>query len=332
MALVAGACILPMVATSASPARRIDVHHHFFPPDLKRAAAQYGRADVYGSSPGLAEWAPEKSLKMMESVGIRTALLSVSTPGVSFGDTVAAKTLARSCNEYGAQLRSQYPGRYGSFAVVPMPDVDASLNEIGYALDTLHADGIGILTSYGSHWLGDPLFEPIIAELDRRAAVVFVHPTVGDCCRATLAGVSPAVEEYPFDTTRAIINLIFTGTASRYPNVKYIFAHSGGATASLAPRIARLPGPAAKNMPNGVLYELRRLYFDIAIGAAKPQLAGLLALADPSHVVFGTDFPFVPTDATIPDFESYPLAWRERSAIDARNIGVLLPRLAERVA
>jgi predicted TIM-barrel fold metal-dependent hydrolase len=329
--LLAGLAGAGVMCASGPPAiaagRRIDVHHHYFPPAYKEAGARLGRRDIYGSSPArLSTWGPEQSLATMDRVGVERALLSLSTPGV-FGDVTGARELARACNEYGAELRRRYPGRFGIFAALPLPDVEGSLAEIRYSLDVLKLEGIGVLTSYGTRWLGDATFEPVIAELDRRAAVVFVHPTVADCCGTILPGVSPSIEEFPFDTTRAITSLFYGGLIAKYPNVRYIFSHSGGALPSIAPRLAKLAGPAVEaRLPRGFAYEFRKLYFDVAIGSAPGQLAGLLATAAPDRVLFGTDTPFVGTEATVPDFEGAAISAALRQAIETTNALALFPQ------
>ena len=167
---------------------------------------------------------PEKSLADMDAAGVSTAILSITTPGVWFGDAAAAAALARACNEYGAKLTSSNPRRFGTFSTLPLPDIDASLREIEYALDTLKADGIGLFTSYGDKWLGDPAFAPVMDELNRRKAVVYTHPTGANCCVNLIADVPEPIIEYGTDTSRTIASLLFTGTASRCPDIKFIFS------------------------------------------------------------------------------------------------------------
>ena len=188
------------------------------------------------------------------------------------------RRLARDSNDYAARLAADYPGRFGIFAAVPLPDIEASLREIEYGLDVLKADGIALFTSYRDKWLGDPAFEPVMAELNRRKAVVFVHPEAPLCCRGLLPGVHEHVLEYGFDTTRAITRILFSGTALRYRDIRWIFSHGGGTTPFLAERLVRAPGmnkSLAQYVPDGVMAELQRFHYDVA------QIAHPMALAGP---------------------------------------------------
>ena len=165
----------------------------------------------------------------MDRAGVAVSITSITHPGLWYGDVDETRRLARECNDYAAKLMADYPGRFGIFASIPLPDVDGSLKEIEYAFDTLKADGIGVMTSFGDKWLGDKTFEPIMQELNRRKAVLYTHSTVANCCRNLLPDVHYSIVELAADTTRAIANVIFTGTASRYPNIRFIFSHAGGA-------------------------------------------------------------------------------------------------------
>ncbi len=188
----------------------------------------------------------------MDKAGVLTALTSITTPALRFLDEAGARKLARECNEYTAKLVADRKGRFGMFAVMPMPSVEGTLHEIAYALDTLKADGIGLLTSYGDKWLGDPAFAPVLEELNRRKAGVYTHPTTANCC-ANL------------DTTRTIASLVFSGTAARLADLRIIFSHGGGTLPFLAERFLRLPlnnRTLAARVPNGVIAELRRFYYD----------------------------------------------------------------------
>ncbi len=297
--LLAGAAGLALAGLGASPARAqavgkpsiIDVHHHLAPPAYISDLAQR----KLGERPTL-DWMPEKSLADMDTAGVATAILSITTPGVWFGndDTGAAKR-ARLCNDYGARLAAEHPRRFGMFAALPLPDVDASLREIEYALDVLKTDGIGLLTSYGDKWLGDPAFAPVMDELNRRRAVVYTHPADPGCCRNLIAGVPGPVIEYGTDTTRTIASLLFTGTASRCPDIKFIFSHAGGSMPFLIERFVRLPllsKAAAANTPEGVMPLLQKFHYDTAQVANPAAMAALTKVTSTSRILFGTDFPF----------------------------------------
>jgi 6-methylsalicylate decarboxylase len=186
------------------------------------------------------EWTPHKALAEMDANSVATAIVSITSPGIWFGDVQAGRTLARKCNEYMAQLVSDYPGRFGFFAAVPLPDTEGSLQEITYALDTLKADGIGLMTNYGDKWPGDPAYAAVFDELNRRRAVVFVHPAAPNCCKNLVPHVPTAFTEFPYDTTRAVTSLLYSGSLARLRDIHFIFCHAGGTIPMLAGRIAEL--------------------------------------------------------------------------------------------
>jgi predicted TIM-barrel fold metal-dependent hydrolase len=234
-----GLCASAAPATVASaaqpPPARIDVHHHYLPP---AHAAAMGDSRVNGPAP---KWTVELSFADMEKAGVAKSVLSLMPPGVWFGDPAAARKLARECNDFGAQLVREHPGRFGLFAALPLPDTEGSLREIEYALDVLKADGIGLFTSYGDKYLGDPAFVPVFEELNRRKAVVYTHPIIPVCCTGLIKGVSNDTIEFATDTTRTIASLIFGagGTAFRCPDIKFIWSHSGGTLPFLIGRFIR---------------------------------------------------------------------------------------------
>lgn len=317
----------------AQAPRRIDIHHHFLPPVYQQQARDTLNLTAAGS-PGFAQlfqWTPQMSLQEMDKFGVAAALLSISTPGVWFGDDARARRLARECNEYGARMVQDYPARFGLFATLPLPDVAGSLTEVSYSMDTLKADGIGMLSSYGDKWLGDAVFAPLFDELNRRKAVVFVHPSVANCCGNTLPQVSPALLELLFDTTRTITSLLYSGTLGRCPEIRFIFCHGGGATAQMAQRIAapaRNPAIAAK-FPRGIMAEIQKLYVDLADMTAPPGFAAVRELFGTQRMLLGSDFPFVPTlGASISGLAQLQLPAAELQAIERDNALALVPRLA----
>jgi predicted TIM-barrel fold metal-dependent hydrolase len=239
-------------------------------------------------------WTVQHSIDQMDQAGVDTSILSMSNPGVWFGDVGKTRKLARDCNEYAAKLVSDYPGRFGMFATLPLPDIDGSLEEITYALDVLKADGIGLYTSYETKWLGNPAFDRVFLELNRRKAIVYTHPTTASCCRNLQTAVSPNVIEYQTDTSRAIAEFLGSGAAARYPDIRIIFSHAGGTMPFLIERFtgwAKTPS-VAKNLPNGLMHELERFYYDTAQTSNAVAMGALTKLVPDKQILFGTDYPF----------------------------------------
>lgn len=277
---------------------RIDVHHHVIPPAFVAAMQAKGIEKVAGAL--LPKWTPEKSIAVMDANGTQTAITSLSAPGVHFGDGAAqAVELARRCNEYSAEMAVQYPGRFGFFAVLPMPFTAQACSEAIYALDVLKADGVVLLGSTDGHFLGDPLFDELMSELDRRRAVVFVHPNLHETSVNIGLNMPGFLIEFLCDTTRAAINLILTGTQEKYPNTRWILAHAGGFLPFVAGRLSTVNIPdLERNAPKGVQHYIERFYFDTALSPSRYSMVALKELVDPSHILFGSDFPFAPAPAS----------------------------------
>jgi len=290
--------------------RRIDVHHHFTPPaylQFLKAHNQGGGGVPRGRGPltsAYSGWTLAEDLEDMDRSGTATAILSITTPGFYFGAKDEVRQVVRECNEFAAKLRAGHPGRFGSFAALPTTDPDGALREIEYALDTLKADGIGLYSNYGDIWLGDEKLKPLHEELNRRRAVVYVHPIEGNCCRKIVKDVTDTVVEYGADTTRTIASLIFSGTTARYPDITWIFSHAGGMMPFVIERFVAgtvvevVPGiktkgqgslPPAK-VPKGALYELRRMYYDTAQSTNPVAMGALRKVIPVSQIVYGTDY------------------------------------------
>lgn len=273
---------------------RIDVHHHLIPPAITKLFEKRGITKVAGAE--FPAWTPEKSLDVMAANRIEMALLSHAAPGVFFGDHAEAKALARDCNEYAAQVVAKHPGRFGFFAVLPLPFTADACAEAIYALDVLQADGIVLLGSTHGKFLGDPSFDELMAELDRRKTIVFVHPNIHKTSTEIGLHIPEFFVEFLCDTTRAATNLIFSGTVERYPHIRWILSHAGGFLPYVAWRLSLGNGipPIAKNAPQGVLTYIKRFYYDTALSPSPFAMAALKELVEPSHILFGSDFPFAP--------------------------------------
>ena len=291
-----------------APAHRIDVHHHIYPATYRAALHRLGVTGEGGVP--LPRWSAEEALAVMDRQGIATAVTSISAPGVWFGDAGLARDLARECNEFSADLIKAYPGRFGSFAVLPVLDISAALDELRYALDELRLDGVVLLTSVDGRYLGDPVFDPLLAELNRRGVPTFVHPNTPKNSE-TGPQLPSSLLDYPFDTTKAVANLLFTGALERFPHIPFILSHAGGAVPYLAwrlgiylerqhPPLRDIAVHAYELMTHRFTRDpvdegtrglelLKRLYYDTALSATPYVLPSLLALVEPSHVLFGTD-------------------------------------------
>ena len=305
----------------------IDTHHHLCSAAYVELVKRKTGLPPYVEKVLLAG-SPEKSLEDMDRAGVTRSFASLTTPGVWFGDATEARRLARDCNEHFAKIVADHPTRYGMFAVVPMPDVEGTLREIEYALDTLKADGIGFFTSYGDKHLGDKDFAPVFEELNRRKAVVYTHPRKPDCCAPMLPDLSEAVIEYGTDTTRTIASLVFSGMASRCPDVRFLFSHAGGTMPFLIGRfvgLAQSPQFAAR-LPHGVLHELKRFYYDLAQASNPGATSSLMKLVDVSQVLFGTDYPYATAAWHLEGLSRCGFSAEETRAIHYDNAARILPR------
>src|SRR5579871_882586 len=329
MATLGAAAVLPEKileaqdekAASARPFR-IDTHHHFTIPRLIAESTAKGV-----NQPGLQDWKPQRSIDEMDKGAVATSIISISDPGVWFGDNAAARALARDCNEFAAKVIKDYPGRFGVFATLPMPDVEGSLREIEYACDTLKADGVCLLSSYEGKYLGNPAFAPLMEELNRRKAVVFCHPFCAACgAQTTLSDGQNRGVEFVFDTTRTIVSLLSNGTVTKCPDIRFIWSHGGGTVPYIT---SRLNGVAQK-LPNGLLPELQKFYYDTAQAFNPYTLPSFKKLVPTSHILFGTDFPLGGGSGSAVSkglIENGGFTESELRAIDRENAVALLPRL-----
>jgi predicted TIM-barrel fold metal-dependent hydrolase len=310
---------------------RIDVHHHIMPSWYVEEAKSMGAKD--GGGVEFPAWTVESGLALMDRKGIKTAITSIATPGVHFGDDAKARSLARRANEFSARLVADHPDRFGAFAVLPLPDVDGALEELAYATDTLKLDGVTLLTSTNDRYLGNPAYDAVFAEMNRRKSVIFLHPNVPSTAEALHLEMPGALVEFVFDTTRAVANLIFSGTMERNPDLSIILPHAGGTVPYVAGRLAlgALVPHLNEKAPKGALAYLKRFYYETALATAPTALSSLRELVEPSHILFGSDNPFAPEpliDAEIQGLERYDgFDDATLQAIERDNALALFPRL-----
>ncbi|NEB03495.1 amidohydrolase family protein [Streptomyces sp. SID13726] len=307
---------------------RIDTHQHVVPPFYADWLAAAGI--VSGGLP-IPRWDAESALALMDDIGIESAVLSVSTPGVEPGAQDEARAMARSLNEFCARLRDRVPARFGFFATLTLPDVDGAVREAGHALDELGADGVILLANSRGVYLGDSAFDPLMEQLDRRSAVVFVHPSTLPA--DPVPGLPPYAADFLLDTTRAAVNLARSGCLERYPNVKIILSHAGGFVPYAAERLAQHCAPQG-TIEDG-LARMRRFYYDTALSSSPYALPSLLAFADPTHITYGSDWPYAPSTKSAHFarlLDEFSLPDIQRRAIDRGNAEALFPRLARSTA
>ncbi len=324
-ALAAPSAVGLTSALAQAKPHRIDVHHHIVPPTWLAAMDLIGR-----SNPPLTHWSIQKTLEDMDKGGVATSIVSPTTPQVTPLGIEAAVRIARESNEYGKKLMADHPGRFGVFATLPLPHIDESLKEIAYAFDTLKVDGIGMMTNYGDKWLGYAYFAPIWEELNRRKATVYTHPTDANCCVNLVQGVPPSALEWGTDTTRSIINMIFSGTSQKYKDINWIWSHGGGALTAVAERLlvqmVTTPPYKGKFTREQVQAELNRFYYDTAQVSLEGTLAALAKLIPISQIVYGTDFPYRTAAEHTKVVTAY-FKGDDLMKVDRENALRLLPRL-----
>jgi len=313
-------------------AGRIDVHHHVLPEfykDAQRAAGITGTAYR-----GFPDWTPEKSLAVLESHRVATAMLSFSSPGIYFGDAARTRELARQCNDYLARLMADHPGRFGGFACLPLPDIEGALAELDRALDVLKLDGVTLLTSVDGRYHGHPDFEPLYEALNRRKAVAFIHPCYPPGSEAQGWDIPRMIVDYPFETTRVATNLILNGVMERLPDIRFILSHAGGTLPFLAHRMSIFDRMTAKsdNYPDGAIAYMKRFWYDTALSGASVPMAALRGLVAPSRILFGTDYPYISEDVVAAETAGFDahhgLDGAGLQLVERGNAEALFPRLA----
>ncbi len=324
--------MLPVPAVRAQPAKTlIDTHSHMYPPQYLKMQHDFENARKIPPNAGVDSWSVSKLLELMDQNGVQTSVMSfASTPGLWFdGGPEVAHKAATEGQEFAAKMRQDHPGRFGVFAPLSMLNVDVTLKEIAHAFDEIKADGINLQTNYGDKWLGNAMYKPILEELNRRKAVVYVHPLVAACCGRLSVGTFPAVIEVPHDTTRTITSLLLSGSFARYRDIKWIFSHAGGTMPMMAGRIDSFYGknPKAKEFaPDGIFAELARLHYDTANATSVPAMAALMKLVPVSQITYGTDYPYFPLDQ-FKNLDKLGLSAADIQAIGSGNTKRLIPRL-----
>jgi 6-methylsalicylate decarboxylase len=319
-------------AAAADGSKLIDTHHHFYPPTYQKAWADWEDQRKIPHFGVQLAWSRDQDFEAMDKNGVTTSILSLaSTPGTWFdAGAQAAHDMARLCCDFAAEMVRDRPGRYGLFAPLSMLDIDATLKEIEYAFDTLKADGVNLQTNYGDKWLGDPAYRPVFEELNRRKAVVYVHPLVASCCGRINIGAFPAVMiEVPHDTTRTIVSLLVGGTLAQMRDIKWLFSHAGDTIPMLAGRIESFfdrAGNRDRFAPDGIEAEFRRLYYDTANATHPSSMAALTSLIPMSQITFGSDYPYYPLNQI--ENLRHTLRPEDLAAISSGNAARLLPRLS----
>jgi predicted TIM-barrel fold metal-dependent hydrolase len=317
----------------------IDTHQHPIPEYYKRALASVG---IMGSGENpWADWSIEQQLELMDRNGMIAVVQSVASPGCYFGDVDFAARVARECNEGAARMVADRPDRFGAFGLLPLPDVKAAIREAEYALDTLKLDGICLLTHVGPRHLGHPDDDELYAELDRRKAVVFLHPLRNQAQNMPEYSYPSGMTELVLDTTRAVHNMLWNGTFAKFPDIRWIMPHGGGTIPFLTFRLSQMDYKRPEKLVGGtVANTLHGLYYDVAEICAPAPLAALLKVADPSRILFGSDYPFSRHKSPAQDvqdliagfetFDGFDAATRR--GIERDNAMKLLPRLAQAIA
>lgn len=319
----------------------IDVHHHIVPKEYVGSLAKKGISKGLGVP--LPRWDVKKMLEVMDKNGISVSVVSISAPGVYFKDKdpdmQLAKDLSRQMNETSAKLISEYPKRFGAFATLPLPDVEAAIKELDYAYNELKLDGVTLLSNYDGYYLGDPKFDALFSELNEKKAVVFIHPASPPGVENSHFGLPEAMIDVCFDTTRTAFSLVMNGVIKKYQNIRIILAHAGGSVPFMASHpglFYAAPGNQAEKMiaelePEGLEFFLKKFYFDTALSASPHALSTLSAFADHSRIVFGTDYVFAGKPAvpiTVKGLNDYHgFNEKDRHAIEFENAQQLFPRL-----
>ena len=314
-----------------SSPRRIDFHFHLIPQFYQDAVYEAGAGPAIGRYP---DWSPERALDQMDKSGIEVAMMSLAQPGVQFGDPKKSVPLARRCNDYTAELNTRWPRRFGGFATLPMWETNEAVAEIERSFAQLKLHGVCLFASYGENFLGDKLFDPVLEALNDRDAVVFVHPALHPSSRKLALPWPGFMMEYVFDTTRAAVNLVFSGAIERFPRIRFVLPHAGGLMPYFAWRLSVSPMIDARleQMSSAQVYErFKRFWYDNALAPTAETFECLKGVSRPNQIVFGSDWPFANARViaeAVKSYEGVPIEHAQRDAIDRGNALSLFPQFA----
>jgi predicted TIM-barrel fold metal-dependent hydrolase len=313
-------------------ARRVDVHFHLIPQFYQDAVYAAGAGPAIGRYP---DWSPELALETMDRFDIELALTSLAQPGVQFCAPGDARTMARRCNDYAADLNARWPKRFGALGTVSMWTQPDAVEEIGYVLDTLKFSGVSLFASYNGKFLGDPAFDPAMEALNARGAAVFVHPGAHPTNRLIELPWPAFMMEYLFDTTRAVVNLVFGGALEKFPHIKFILPHAGGLVPYFSWRLSVSPmiDKRLRQLSQAEVFALlKRFWYDNALSPGVQTWGCLENVAALDQIVFGSDWPFANVGVTAAALKTYEaldaISPSQRAAIDRGNAMRLFPNLA----
>jgi predicted TIM-barrel fold metal-dependent hydrolase len=343
VAAAGAATAIPGASWAQAPAKTpkpkhhgvIDLHHHFWSPEYLKLQNGWEDAHHAPHAPAMQNWTPQVSIDEMDRGGVKTSVVSLASisEGMWGADAQTATAVVKASDDFGARMVSDHPGRFGLFAPLNMIDVDTSLKEIEYAYDQVHADGIGLQSSYNGKYLGDESYAPLWQELDHRKAVIFVHGPNSACCSAIKdgPGMFGSIVEVTFDVTRTAASLLTSGALHKYPNINWIIAYGGGTLPFVAGRINAFV-KQMKNVnefaPNGVLPELQKLHLDTVNVTNEASIAAMQKFVKSTQIVYGTDFIYYNNDQ-LDALDERHLAPKDKALILSGNAKRLIPRLAK---
>lgn len=304
----------------------IDVHAHFTTPHyIARAKASGHECPDGMPEQAWPNWTVEAQLDFMDSVGIARSYLSVSSPGVHFGDDAPACALAREVNDAAAALVRAHPDRFGFFASLPLPDINSAHAELRRAIDGLGAQGVIMFSNAGGRYLGDPSLTPVLEELDRRRSVLLVHPTCAPCAEEVACGRPASMIEFLFDTARSILDYILSGAAQRFPNINVIVPHCGGVLPLLIDRVNLYQIFGQTGRHEAVSSALRRFYVEVSgRPSSATQIVAMNEVFSSTHILYGSNFPWTPAESIDPSIKNLDRvlgsSWRSRSRANADRL------------